>query len=30
MDRNFAGEPTAGGVYRIRGRADSPRVVIEP
>ncbi len=27
---NFAGAPTVSDVYRIRGRADSPRLVIEP
>ncbi len=27
---NYAGDPLVNGVYRIRGRADSPRMVIEP
>jgi hypothetical protein len=27
---NFQGQPTVDQVYRIRGRADSPRLVIEP
>jgi hypothetical protein len=27
---HFPGEPTVGGVYRIRGRADSARLVIDP
>jgi hypothetical protein len=26
----YAGEPLVNGVYRIRGRADSPRLLIEP
>lgn len=27
---SYAGDPLVNGVYRIRGRADSPRMVIEP
>ena len=27
---NYTGEPMARGTYRIRGRADSPRLVIQP
>jgi hypothetical protein len=27
---SYAGEPTVQGVYRVRGRADSPRLIIEP
>lgn len=27
---SYAGEPLVNGVYRIRGRADSPRILIEP
>jgi hypothetical protein len=27
---SYAGDPLVNGVYRIRGRADSPRLVIEP